>query len=210
MKYRISALFLVVALATAVHPSASAQQENWGQGHKPKLVPFDAPGAATKSTPACAPLCGTLPYANNDFGVIVGYYTDPQVVPHAFLRTPDGHVTPFNAPGDGEGAGLNQGTVAYAINDFAVIAGQFQDSQYLFHGFVREPDGKITTFESMGAGKARARVPSPGESIWKEQPPESTSATAIPSTAFSVPATAWSPLSIQRNRSAPWSARKPA
>ena len=32
MKYRISALFLVAALATAVHPSASAQQENWGQG----------------------------------------------------------------------------------------------------------------------------------------------------------------------------------
>ena len=38
MKYRISALFLVAALATAVHPSASAQQENWGQGHRPKLV----------------------------------------------------------------------------------------------------------------------------------------------------------------------------
>jgi hypothetical protein len=62
MKCRISALFLIAALAIAVHPSAPAQQENWGQSHKPKLVPFDAPGAATESTPACAPLCGTLAY----------------------------------------------------------------------------------------------------------------------------------------------------
>jgi hypothetical protein len=210
MKYRISALFLVAALATAVHPSASAQQENWGQGHKPKLVPFDAPGTATKSTPACAPLCGTLAYANNDFGVIVGYYTDPQVVPHAFLRTPDGHITLFNAPGDGEGAGLNQGTVAYAINDFGVIAGQFQDSKYLYHGFVREPDGNITPFEAMGAGTGAGQ----GTLAWGVNMEGATAGVYIDDGntehGFFRSATAWFRPSIQRNRSAPWSARKPA
>ena len=134
----------------------------------------------------------------------MGYYTDPQVVPHAFVRTPDGHITPFNAPGDGEGAGLNQGTVAYAINDFGVIAGQFQDSKYLYHGFVREPDGNITPFEAMGAGTGAGQ----GTLAWGVNMDGATagvytSTTAIPSTAFFVPATAWFRPSIQRNRSAP-------
>jgi hypothetical protein len=157
-----------------------------------------------------APLCGTLAYANNDFGVIVGYYTDPQVVPHAFVRTPDGHITPFNAQGDGERAGLNQGTVAYAINDFGAIAGQFQDSNYLFHGFVREPDGKITPFEAMGAGTGAGQ----GTIAWGINLEGATAGVYIDDGnnehGFSVPATAWFHPSIQRNRSAPWSARKPA
>jgi len=35
-----------------------------------RLVEIDAPGAATVSSPACAPFCGTVAYDNNDSGAI--------------------------------------------------------------------------------------------------------------------------------------------
>jgi hypothetical protein len=57
-----------------------------------RLVEFDAPGAATVSSPACTPYCGTVAYDNNDLGVIVGFYTDPNIVPHGFLRFPNAQI----------------------------------------------------------------------------------------------------------------------
>jgi len=66
-----------------------------------RLVEFDAPGAATVSSPVCAPFCGTVAYDNNDLGVTVGFYTDTNIVPHGFLRFPNGHITSFDAAGAG-------------------------------------------------------------------------------------------------------------
>jgi hypothetical protein len=125
--------------ALAITPLTTAQ------GH---IIVFDAPGAATVSSPACAPDCGTLPFANNDFGVIVGFYTDKNIVPHGFLRNPDGKIISFDAPGAGLGYGLDQGTVALSINDLGVIAGQYQDSNNTWHGFLRYPDGSFTTYDA--------------------------------------------------------------
>src|SRR5215471_10336910 len=76
-----------------------------------RLVEFDAPNAATVSSSACAPNCGTVAYDNNDLGEIVGYYTDRNIVPHGLLRLPNGQIISFDAPGAGLGPGLNQGTV---------------------------------------------------------------------------------------------------
>jgi hypothetical protein len=136
--------FLGVMLLTAsLAPHGMAQST---------LTQFDAPGAATISSPACAPDCGTFAFANNALGVTAGYYTDTNIVPHGLLRTPDGRIASFDAPGAGLGYGLNQGTVAYAINDLGVIAGLFEDASYVFHGFVRDPDGSFTTFDAPGAG----------------------------------------------------------
>jgi hypothetical protein len=120
--------------------------------HEPKLIEFDAPDAGTVSSPACAPDCGTLAYAVNDRGVIVGWYTDTNIVPRGFLRYPDGRITSFDAPGAGLGYGLDQGTYATSINDRDVIAGQLQDSSNVFHGYVRYPDGAFATFDAPGAG----------------------------------------------------------
>ena len=50
------------------------------------------------------------------------------------------------------GYGLDQGTVAFSINNLGVIAGQYQDSDYVFHGFLRYPDGSFTTYDVPGAG----------------------------------------------------------
>ena len=132
--------------------AASLALPAMAQLHKPTLTEFDAPGAGTVSSPACAPNCGTFAFANNDLGLIVGYYTDTNIVPHGFLRTPDGRITSFEAPGAGLGHGLDLGTLAYAINDLGVIAGQFEDSSDVFHGFVRFPNGSFTTFDAPGAG----------------------------------------------------------
>ncbi|MBV9199031.1 MAG: hypothetical protein JOY83_04710, partial [Alphaproteobacteria bacterium] len=85
-------------------------------------------------------------------GEIVGFYTDPNIVPHGFLRLPNGQIISFDAPGAGLGHGLNQGTAAYAINNLGEIAGQFQDPSYVYHGFIRYPNGSFTTFDAPDAG----------------------------------------------------------
>jgi hypothetical protein len=153
---RIVSLCMFVALATSVQLSA--------QKHESKLVEFDAPGAGTvfSSMAACQPSsCGTEALANNAEGAIVGYYTDASAVFHGFLRDPNGHIVPFDAPFAGMGSGLGQGTVAYSISDLGVIAGLVQDSSYVYHGFVRYPDGSFKTFDARGAGTASSTACAP-------------------------------------------------
>src|ERR1700733_9666286 len=144
----IQAAIAALTLAGAGYAQLSTSVQSYAQ----QLIKFDVPRAATVSSPVCAPLCGTVAYANNSEGVIVGSYTDKNVVPHGFLRTVDGHIISFDAPGAGLGADLDQGTVAYSINDLGVIAGQFEDNNNVFHGFVRYSDGHFATFDAPGAG----------------------------------------------------------
>jgi hypothetical protein len=49
----------------------------------------------------------------------------------------------------GLGAGLDQRTFAYAINDVGVIAGQFDDDYNVYHGFLRRGDGSALTESSL-------------------------------------------------------------
>jgi hypothetical protein len=147
---RIAAAILVpVALTVSARLCAQKSQED---RHQPEIIAFDAPGAATVASPVCAPFCGTFAYAVNEQRIIVGFYTDTNIVGHGFVRTRDGDFTSFDAPGAGLGHGLNEGTVAYSINNRGEIAGQFQDPNLVFHGFVRYPDGTIATFDVPGAG----------------------------------------------------------
>jgi len=151
MKQHIRTIVLPIATlgAMAMPAQAPARDPAFDQSH---IIVFDAPNAGTTSVPECAPFCGTQPLANNDEGAIVGTYTDANVVPHGFLRTPSGDFVSFDAPGAGLGANLDEGTVAVAINDFGVIAGQFEDANITFHGFIRYPDGSFVTFDAPGAG----------------------------------------------------------
>lgn len=151
---RLALVAAVCLVAALVAPRLSLAQEaparhDW---YQPRLIEFDAPGAATAVSPLCGTGCGTVAYANNDWGETVGYYTDPNVVPHGFLRTANGRFISFDAPGAGLGAGLNQGTAAFAINDFGAIVGQYQDSNYVYHSFIRNWNGSFTTFDAPGAG----------------------------------------------------------
>jgi hypothetical protein len=85
------------------------------------LTEFDGPDASPE------PGLGTEAFANHDSGEAVDVYTDTNIVPHGFIRAAEGKIASFDAPGAGLGAGLNQGTVAFSVNDFGVIVGQFED-----------------------------------------------------------------------------------
>jgi hypothetical protein len=103
-----------------------------------QVIEFDVPGAGTT-----LPYAGTYPMANNDEGTVVGYFFDTNGVPRSFLRTPDGRITPFGAPGAGLGIGVEQGTGAYGINDLGVIVGSFETAENIYYSFLRRPDGSF-------------------------------------------------------------------
>jgi len=42
--------------------------------------------------------------------------------------------------------------VGFGINPAGVIAGEYADASFVFHGFVRAANGTITTFDAPGAG----------------------------------------------------------
>ena len=106
------------------------------------INPFDAPGAVD-----------TFAAQINPAGVIAGDYLDAGYVSHAYVRAPDGKITPFDAPGAGTGAG--QGTMTGfidCINAAGAMTGYVIDAGSVFHGYVRAPGGKVTTFDAPGAG----------------------------------------------------------
>ena len=65
-------------------------------------------------------------------------------------------IISFDAPGAGATAGSFQGTACFSdcsalINNFGTITGTYEDANSVFHGFVRSPEGKFTTFDAPGA-----------------------------------------------------------
>ena len=54
-------------------------------------------------------------------------------------------VIAFDVPG--AGTGTDQGTFVSGINAVGAIVGSYVDGNYVTHGFVRRPDGRITTFD---------------------------------------------------------------
>ena len=106
------------------------------------ITPFDAPGAVD-----------TFAAQINPAGVIAGDYLDAGFVSHAYLRTTDGKITPFDAPGAGTGA--YQGTMTGfidCINPAGAMTGYVIDAGSVYHGYLRAPGGKVTTFDAPGAG----------------------------------------------------------
>ena len=60
-------------------------------------------------------------------------------------------IITFDAPGADLKPGDYNGTYPSAINDFGVIVGSYQSADTVYHGFLRSPDGKFTTFEAPSA-----------------------------------------------------------
>jgi len=113
------------------------------------ITEFDAPGAGTE------PNQGTYP-ANlsgiNPEGASVGEYYDANWVSHGYLRSPDGTFTEIDDPNAGTVAGSGQGTGALRIDPAGEISGSYIDANYVFHGYLRAPDGTIMEVDVPGAG----------------------------------------------------------
>ena len=118
-----------------------------------RITWFDAPGAGT------GPGQGTLAsYLSgiNQAETITGSYSDASNVRHDYVRTRDGRITSFDA--QGAGTGPSQGTLGGlfdtggSINPEGAIAGHYLDASYMYHGFFRALDGRITTFDAPGVG----------------------------------------------------------
>src|SRR4029453_9026399 len=108
---------------------------------------FDAPGAGTGN------FQGTRAYAINPDGTITGFFFDSVTVAHGYVRSDQGVITVFDAPGAGTGPG--QGTIVFSpeiLNNEGEIAGHYIDSGGVGHGFLRDENGAITTFDAPGAG----------------------------------------------------------
>jgi len=133
-------VFLGLGLALA----ASAQQ-------RPKFISFDPSGSQ-----------GTYPSQVNNSGVITGYYLDSNDVNHGFVRTPDGEITTFDAPGAGSTPGSYLGTFADSITSAGAITGYYTDVNNVAHGFLRDPKGGFTEFDVTGAGTSSGQGTSPG------------------------------------------------
>jgi hypothetical protein len=113
----------------------------------PNIITFDAPGADATAND----FNGTVPTSINSEGVIAGYYISPTNVLHAFLRTPDGKFTSFEAPGADTTAQSFNGTIVNGINDLGEVTGYYIDVGGLLHGFLRSATGRFTSFDVPGA-----------------------------------------------------------
>src|SRR6516225_7596574 len=136
----------ITVLAAVAIPQQFAAQDN-RDDKQAKIVTFEAPQSGTGLGQ------GTRALGINPAGAITGFTRDAGNVRHGFLRARDGGFTMFDAPGaGGAGTGPYPGTLASFINPAGAITGLYTDTNYAAHGFVRAPDGTITTFDAPGAG----------------------------------------------------------
>jgi hypothetical protein len=101
------------------------------------FVTFDVPGAIS-----------TGPAAINNPGAVTGAFVDAGGLLHSFLRTSDGTITSFDPPG---AATCNPSQMlcgfANGITPDGTIMGNIGETNGLFHGFLRAPNGAFTVFD---------------------------------------------------------------
>jgi hypothetical protein len=124
-------VILAVCLILCAVVAARSQDNHL---HKYKIITFQAPGAGTGQYE------GTLGYGINAQGEINGYYTDPNLVIHGFLRNPEGGFTKVDGPG------ASAYTVAIGLNQQGATVGTVANAKNVQHGFLRRPDGSFESF----------------------------------------------------------------
>jgi hypothetical protein len=71
-----------------------------------------------------------------------------------FTRQKKAAVITSDAREVGAGVGVDQGTFAKSVDSAGAIAGYYIDASGVSHGFLRAPDGFVTSFDVPGAGTA--------------------------------------------------------
>ena len=117
-----------------------------------RLTTFDAPGAGTGTDQGTS--CPGCVSGLNAWGAIAGTYIDSNSVQHGFLRSPNGEFTTFDAPGAGTGSYQGTGCPSdcpTSLNNSGAIVGTYIDSNFVFHGYLRTPDGNTVTVDPLGS-----------------------------------------------------------
>ena len=87
--------------------------------------------------------------AINPFGAVVGDFCGPATCYVGFIRSPHGNFTTINTPGS---VACGEGAIALGINPAGAVTGLTTDiTCSLSLGYLRTPDGTITTFGVTGA-----------------------------------------------------------
>lgn len=125
---RMLAIYLIFC-TVGLGALASAQKLNF--------TPFDVPAAGTGL------FQGTFGVGINPEGAITGYYSDLNYVEHGFIRSRQGAITTFDAPG----ASTNgYGTFGLGLTANGLTIGFYTNSNFNYGGFIRTPEGKFETF----------------------------------------------------------------
>lgn len=116
-------------------------------------APIDPPGVGTIGVEEDF----EYPFATsiNSRDDITGSSIDSGRVTHGFVRTVNGTITTFEAPGAAtvappippvkmKGIKAVAGTLGVSMNDSGEITGFYSDKDYLYHAFIRAADGAIT------------------------------------------------------------------
>jgi hypothetical protein len=122
------------------------------RSHDGKLKTFNVPAAGTGSYQGTG--CPGCALGFNLWGAVAGTYIDANSVQHGFVRSPDGEITTFDAPGAGtssyQGTGCNSDCPT-SLNDFGAITGIYVDANFVPHGYLRSPEGNIATVDPAGS-----------------------------------------------------------
>jgi hypothetical protein len=108
------------------------------------LTFFDPPGSQETDIPA--------PAAINDFGAVTGDYWTcnadlSSCTVHGFVREANGKYVTFDAPGASPDGIDGGGTYPQGINNLGEVSGYYGDANFVYHGFVRSANGRITSFD---------------------------------------------------------------
>ena len=92
----------------------------------------------------------------NAFGTIVGGFEDNSgnFVHHSYVRSAEGKLKTFDVPGAGTGSYQGTGCPSdcpVSINDWGAITGSYWDANYVSHGYLRSPEGKIVAVDPVGS-----------------------------------------------------------
>jgi uncharacterized membrane protein len=106
----------------------------------------DANGTITTFDPAGSSGAQSI----GDDGTVAGGFVDVNGA-HGYLRAPDGTFTTFDPTGNPSAVNI---VIPNQINSGGAVAGTYIDTSGVYHGFLRDSNGNITTLDAPGAGTA--------------------------------------------------------